>query len=84
MFNEENFKIDPKNSLRITNISSYHIFEKNVGKVLGRHAQVKNKINRANHAPYMTKTKRKTIMKRAELQHRYFKTRSSENLKLFK
>ena len=73
MFNEENFKIDPKNSLRITNISSYHVFEKNFGKVLGKHAPVKNKTNRANHAPYITKTMRKTKMKRTELQHRYFK-----------
>ena len=73
MFNEENFKIDPKNSLRITNISSYHVFEKNFGKVLGKHAPVKNKTNRANHAPYITKTMRKTIMKRTELQRRYFK-----------
>ena len=55
MFNEENFKIDPKNSLRITNISSYHAFEKKFAKVLGGHAPFKNKTNRANHAPYITK-----------------------------
>ena len=33
---------------------------------------------------YVTKTIRKTIMKKTELQHSYFKNRSSENLKLFK
>ena len=80
LFNEEKFKTDLKNSLRITNISSYHVLEKIFLKVLGRYAPIKSKTIRANHAPYVTKTMRKTIMKRTELQHSYFKTRSSENL----
>ena len=84
LFNEEKFKTDLKNSLRITNISLYHVLEKIFLKVLGRYAPIKSKTIRANHAPYVTKTMRKTIMKRTELQHSYFKTRSSENLKLFK
>ena len=84
LFNEEKFKTDLKDSLRITNILSYHVFEKIVLKVLGRHSPMKNKTIRANHAPYVTKTMRKTIMKRAELQHRYFKTKSSRNCNLFK
>ena len=52
-------------------------------KVLGRHVPIKNKTIRANDAPYVTKTMRKAIMKRTELQHRYLKIRSSENLKFF-
>ena len=80
MFNEEKFKTDLKNSLRITN----YVFEKKFLKSWGTHAPIKNKIVRANHAAYVTKTMRKAILKRTELQHRYFKIRSSENLKLFK
>ena len=62
------------------NTSSKKIFL----KVLGRHAPIKNKTVRANHGTYVTKTMRKAIMKRIDLQHRYFKITSSENLKLFK
>ena len=68
LFNEKK----KKNLSRITNISSYYVFEKKK-KVLGRHAPIKNKTNRANHAPYVTKTMRKAIIKGIELQHRYFK-----------
>ena len=53
-------------------------------KVLGRHAPIKNKTIRDKHAPYVTKTMRKAIIIRKELQHRYFKNRSSENLQFFK
>ena len=84
MFNEEKFKTDPKNSLRITNNSLYHVSEKVFLIDLGRHAPIKNRTVKANHAPYITKIMRKAIIKRTELQHRYFKTRSSENLKLLK
>ena len=44
LFNEEKFKTDLENSLRITNISSHHVFEKNSLEVLGRHAPIRNKI----------------------------------------
>ena len=84
LFNEEKCKTYLKNSLRITVISSYHVFEEIFLKVLGRHASIKNKTIRVNHGPYVTKTMRKSIMKRTELQHGYFKTRSSENVKPFK
>ena len=70
LFNEEKFKTDLKNSLRITNISSYYVFQKIFLKVLERHDPIKNKTIRANHAPYVTKTMRKPILKRTELQHR--------------
>ena len=51
------------------------VFEKIFLKVLGRHAPIKNKTIRPNHAPYVPKTMRKAIMKRTELQDRYFKIR---------
>ena len=55
---KEKIKSDLKNSLRIKNISSYHVLKKIFLKVLGRYATIKNKTSRANHAPYVTKTMR--------------------------
>ena len=34
------------------------------------HAQIKRKLLRANHIPYMTKALRKAIMKRSELENK--------------
>ena len=39
---------------------------------------------RANHVPYMTKTLRKAIMRRSQLQTKYFKNKSQNNYLLFK
>ena len=41
-----------------------------------RHAPLKKKILTANHAPYVSKTLRKTIMKRSCLENIYFKKQS--------
>ena len=38
---------------------------------------------RANHVPYMTKRLRKAIMKRSELENKYLKNRTNENLKYY-
>ena len=42
-------------------------------KVLNRHAPFKNKILRANHSSYMSKTLRKAIMRRSYLENKYLK-----------
>ena len=47
--------------------------------VLQRHAPLKTKVVRANHAPYMNRTLRKAIMKRSELERKYLKNRTNEN-----
>ena len=39
---------------------------------------------RANHVPYVTKTLRKAIMRRSNLQTKYFKTRTPESLKKYR
>ena len=41
--------------------------------VLNRHAPLKKKILRANHSSYMSKTLRKTIVRRSYLEKKYFK-----------
>ena len=48
---------------------------------LTKYAPIKSKILRASHVPYMTKTLRKAIMKRTELETKNFKDKSSINFK---
>ena len=40
-------------------------------------------LRRANHVPDMTKVLRKAIMKRSELERKYVKNETSENLKSY-
>ena len=44
------------------------------------HAPIKRKFLRANHVPYLTKTLRKAIMKRSELENKYVKNKTNEFL----
>ena len=53
-------------------------------EVLNTHAPIKRKLLRANHVPYMTKALRKAIMKRSELESKYVKNKTNENLKSYK
>ena len=45
---------------------------------------MKQKLLRANHAHYVTKTLRKAVMRRSNLQTKYFETRTPESLKKYK
>ena len=45
---------------------------------------MKKKFVRANEVPYMTKVQRKTIMKRSELESKYLKNKSYQNMKIYK
>ena len=65
-------------------IREYETFESIFLKALDKHAPCKKKIIRANQKPYMTRTLRKAIMKRSELERRYFKYNSSENNKAYR
>ena len=48
-------------------ISNYESFETTFIEVLNKHAPLRKKFLRANHAPYITKTLRKAIMHRSQL-----------------
>ena len=48
--------------------------------MLNTSAPIKRKLLRANHVPYMTKALRKAIMKRSELENKYVKNKTNENL----
>ena len=78
-FNEEHFRTELKNSLRSTEIFEYTPFENIFLSVLEKHAPLKEKTVRANHAPYMTKVLRKAIMRRSAPENKYYKVSSAEN-----
>ena len=82
-FNNIDFK-NELNSKLGNQIKDYNIFENVFLEVLDEHAPVKKKYLRANHAPYMTKTLRKAIMKRSELKSKYYKNKLVHNFQLHK
>ena len=51
---------------------------------MNTHAPIKGKLLGADHVPYMTKALRKAIMKRSELESKYVKNKTNENLKSYK
>ena len=83
-FSEESF--NEELSLKLTNecVNNYSSFENIFLDTLSYHAPVKKKLLRANHALYVTKTLRKAIMRRSNLQTKYFKTRTPESLKKYR
>ena len=83
-FSEESF--NEELSLKLTNecVNDYSSFENIFLDTLNHHAPVKRKLLRANHAPYITKTLRKAIMRRSNLQTEYFKTRTPKSLKKYR
>ena len=64
--------------------SCYDTFEEIFINVLNKYAPLKKKFLGANHAPYMTKTLRKAIMRRSQLQTKYFKNKSQNDYLAFK
>ena len=52
--------------------------------MLNKHAPLRKKLLRANHAPFITKTLRKEIMRRSQLETKYLKTKTQTDLKLYK
>lgn len=59
--------------------SPYNDFSKLFKTVSDKHAPLKQKKVRGNHAPFMTKELRKTIMDRSRLKNKYLKYPSREN-----
>ena len=83
-FSEESF--NEELSLKLTNecVNDYSSFENIFLDTLNHHAPVNKKLLKANHALYITKTLRKAIMRRSNLQTKYFKTRTPESLKKYR
>ena len=78
------FNRDLQNRLSAEFVEEYAPFEKVFLDVLNKHAPLKKKVVRANHAPYISKTLRKAIMKRPYLEKVYFKKKSPDSVIKFK
>ena len=63
---------------------NYQEFDKTFTEILNKNALMKNKLVKANQAPYMTKALRKAIMRRSELETKYFKLKTNDTLKAYK
>ena len=63
-FGRTRFKNSPNKKLSEV-ISNYESFETTFTEVLNKHAPLRKKFLRANHAPYTAKTLRKAIMRRS-------------------
>ena len=59
-------------------------FEDTFMKNLNRHEPIKKKFVRANKIPYMTKPLGKPITKRSDLDSKYLKNKSFQNMKNYK
>ena len=76
------FKEEIKSAIH--DINDWCIFEKRFLDILDKHAPLKKKTIRANHAPYMTKDLKKAIMKRTQLANKYQKTKSEIDYRNFR
>ena len=81
-FDMNKFKNDIREKLR--SVNNYETFESEFLNVLNIHAPLKKKVIRANHVPYMTKSLRKAIMKRSQLESKYLRNSTVENMKIYK
>ena len=81
-FDRDIFKDELK--LKLESITNFESFEDVFLTILNKHAPLKKKVLRSNQAPYMTKALRKAIMRRSELESKYFKNKTNENKARFK
>ena len=83
-FDNELFKSSLQNALNEIDRPDYIKFEEVFLETLNKHALVKQKTIRGNHAPYMTKRLRKPITRRSELETKYHKHRDIQSLRQYK
>ena len=83
-FNSQNFNDELKFVFSKENIDSCSKFNQTFLNVLNKHAPLKKKQLRANHASYVSKSMRKAIMRRSYLEIFYFKKRTDKSLRAYK
>ena len=83
-FDSRKFNEDLKDEFSREFVDSCSKFDNIFLKVLNRHAPLKKKIIRANHASYVSKALRKAIMKRSRLENIYFKKQDNHFLRAYK
>ena len=77
-FNSENFNDELKCVFPKENIDFCSQFNQTFLNVLNKHASLKKKQLRANHALYVSKSMRKAITRRSYLKNVYFKKKNGE------
>ena len=80
----ELFKSSLQNAFNELSRPDYIKFEEVFLEKLNKHAPVKQKTIRDNHAPYMTKGLRKAIIRRSELETKYHRHRDVQSLRQYK
>ena len=83
-FNHEYFEKDLTGALSTFEKFSYQELNKTFIEILNKHAPVKKKLVRASQTPYITKALLKAIMRRLELESKYFKLKTNNILKAYK
>ena len=85
-FRNDYFRIELENALLKYDINNidYDSFIKTFLTVLDKHAPVKKKYLRANHANFVTKQLRKAIMKRSKLRNDFLKDRNDAFQSVYK
>ena len=85
---EQKFIVDVKNadfSFEIDDPNeNYSALTKTFSLIVEKHAPLKKKIVRGNHAPFITKDLRKAIYTRSRLKNKFIKNPSDVNQKLYK
>ena len=80
-FSKENFNHELKTNLGERCVKNYASSENVFLDILNKHAPFKKKLIRANDVPYVTKSLRKAIIKRSNLQNIYLLKKKPESLK---
>ena len=83
-FDSLKFNNELKNVLTLENTDNCTKFDEKFLEVLDKHAPLKKKLLRVNHASYVSKALRKAIMRRSYLEKVYFKNRTENLLRAFK
>ena len=85
-FDNEMFSNEHENELKKIGplTLNYNIFKNLCMDAINKHAPLKRKYIRANHAEYMDKELSQAIMKRSKLRNDYLKQRSEENRLAYK
>ena len=81
-FDVNNFRNEIRTKMQL--IDRIETFLEEFLKVLNKHAPLKKKFIRANHALYMTKVLRKVIMKCSQLENKYISNSTVENMNKYK
>ena len=84
-FNEQDFRLELRGKLEVDVVdTNYETFQNVYLNVLNKDAPIKTKVIRGNQVPYITKTYRKAVMKRSELNTKYLKKSTLENFNKFR